>query len=324
MLSASILGTASHLPGRPVPTEDLSRRAFPDREPADLEGKIGIHTRWFHEPGTTVASLGAVVLREALNDAVMPATALRRVLLANSHGFDRHMPATVNDVLQALDIRHTVDGFDIGNTCVGFLSGLDVAARCVATGLGPVAVVAAELPSRVCGPEDPRPYVIMGDAAGAVVLGPGRGGSGFLGAAFGNDGSLADSVTLQHQPAMAPPERAHFGGSAERIKEEVVESLRRCSVEAIHQAGLRWDDVDWFLVHQPNGKMFDVVLDALAVPRAKALPVVAEVGSIATASLPLTLDRLRRRGSLGPGQTVLFATVGSGLAYGAMLYREAQ
>lgn len=322
MLPATILGTASLLPGRPVATAELAARAFPERDPGGLESKVGITTRWFHDPGTTVASLGAAVLREALADAGLPAQALRRVLLANSHGFDRHMPATVNDVLEALDIRHSVDGFDISNTCVGFLSALDVAARSVATGLEPIAVVSSELPSRVCGPEHPRPYVIMGDAAAALILGPSRGGSGFLGSSFGNDGSLADSVTLAHQRPHEPPERARFGGSNERIRQEVVDSLRRCMGETLRQAGLGWDDVHWFLVHQPNGKMFEAIAEDLSLPAARLVPIVAEVGSIATASLPLSLDRLRRRGGLQPGQCVLFATVGSGLAYGAMLYRE--
>ena len=46
-----------------------------------------------------------------------------------------------------------------------------------------------------------------------------------------------------------------------------------------------------------------------------------EVGSVGSASIPISLDRLRRTHGWGQGQHVLMVGVGSGVSYGATLYR---
>lgn len=315
MIGARFLGTGSVLPGRPVSTAEVGQRAFPGRDPAELIAKSGIEQRYWHDPSVdSVASVAAETVRLALESSGLQARDLRRIILSCSHGFDGVMPATANLVAARLGLRGECDCFDLNNTCMGFLSGLDLAARCVATGLGPVAVVATELCSRVCGPEEPRPYAIMGDASGAVIVGASTSG-GILTSHYGNDGVLCDSVTLSHGRALA-----RFGPTY-KIANEVVGSVVASARRVLAESGITHDAVDWFLLHQPNGKLYAELNAALEVPEHKRLPVVHEIGSVGSASIPVCLDRLTRLGRLPPGQTVLMAAVGSGLAYGAMLFR---
>lgn len=165
-LAATLLGTGACFPGRLISTAEVVARCMPDRDAGEVARRTGIRTRWWHDPAAdTVASVSAAALARALDAAGLEAGALRRVILVNSHGFDTTMPPTANAVLSALGLHDTADGFDLNNACVGFLSGLDLAARCVATGLYPVAVVATELATRVTTPDDPRPYLVMGDGA---------------------------------------------------------------------------------------------------------------------------------------------------------------
>ena len=53
------------------------------------------------------------------------------------------------------------------------------------------------------------------------------------------------------------------------------------------------------------------------------VPIVSEVGSVVSASLPVSLDRLLRTREVKPGARILMIGVGSGLAYGALLFRVA-
>jgi 3-oxoacyl-[acyl-carrier-protein] synthase III len=75
------------------------------------------------------------------------------------------------------------------------------------------------------------------------------------------------------------------------------------------------------LPHQPNGQLFDQVIEALGVDPGRTLRVVHEVGSLAAASIPLSLDRLMRTRPVRDGDRILMTGVASGTACGAILYR---
>ena len=189
MISARILGTATVLPGIPV-TNDEVAGAVPGIDAAWIEARTGIRTRHWADPGASVGALAAEALRGALDDAGVAAEDLRRILFVTSTGGEHLIPTMASDVIDALGLHGTCDGLDLNNSCVGFLSAIDLGARLAATGLSPVGVVVAEPFSRCITPADPRPYVIFGDAFAAAVIGPGRPGEGILGASFGTDRAL--------------------------------------------------------------------------------------------------------------------------------------
>ena len=295
---------------------------MPERTAADVEVRTGIQSRWFAGPDDSSASQAAEAIRKALLAAKLPAAALRRVIFTCSTGGDFLLPATANAVLDLLGIDGTADCFDLNNACVGFLSGLDVAARCVATGLGPVAVVASEMPSRHITSDDPRPYVVFGDAAGAAIVAAAEPGSAaVLATAFGNRGSLRDTVHMGHASLTGQRETILFNKSNKDITEIAMLGLRQVADSIFAQTGLSWDAVDWIVPHQPNGAMLGQIADHFALDRAKLVPVVAETGNIGAASTAVGLDRLLRSGQVRTGQTILLIGVGSGLSYGALLYQ---
>src|SRR5262249_53288002 len=148
--------------------------------------------------GTRSSTLGAEALRLALDNAGMKPAELRRLIFVNSSGGDHLIPATANAAAHALGIKGTCDAFDVNNACTGFITAFDLAARSAATGLGPVGVVVAEIFSDIIVPEDPRPYVVLGDAAAAVVIGHGRGGEGIRGVSLANDGDIGGTVMMRH------------------------------------------------------------------------------------------------------------------------------
>ncbi len=295
---------------------------MPDRTVADVEVRTGIQARWFAGPEDSTASQAAEAIRKALVAANLPASALRRVIFACSTGGDYLLPATANAVLDLLGIEGSADCFDLNNACVGFLSGLDVAARCVATGLGPVAVVASEMPSRHIRADDPRPYVVFGDAAGAAIVAAAEpGGAAVLASAFGNRGSLRDTVTMGHASLTGQRETILFNKSNQGITDVAMLGLGQVAGEIFAQTGLDWHGVDWIVPHQPNGAMLGQIADHFGLDRAKLIPVVHETGNIGAASTAVGLDTLLRSGRVRSGQTILLIGVGSGLSYGALLYR---
>ncbi len=320
MIPVRILGSASLLPGRSLTTAEVCSLAYPGRDPAELVERTGIHTRFWADPGTTHASMAADVLQLALADAGLPADQLVRLIQVNCTGGDTLLPATANAIGDALDLHGSCDCIDLNNACTGFLTGFDLAARSVATGLGPVAVVVSELWSRHLDPSDPRSYVIFGDAAAAVVLGPATGREGLRSSWLRNDGRLRGSVTLAHSGLTGSREIVRFGVSNQKITGEATEAILESARQALARAGVTMDDIAWVLPHQPNGRMFDLLIRELGIAEHKLVRVVGEIGSVGAASVPVSLDRLRRTGKVRAGDLILLVAVGSGISYGGMVY----
>jgi 3-oxoacyl-(acyl-carrier-protein) synthase III len=321
LIPVRILGTGTHFPGRLVTTEEIAARAVPPLDPKVVRQKTGIASRWFGEPGTMIADIAAQALRRAAEAAKIDVRDLRRVILVNSEGGDILGPATVNATIHQLGLDGRCDGFDMGNACMGFLTGLDLGARSVATGLHPVGVVAAEVLTRAIRPDHPRPWVVFGDGAAAAILGPGRPGEGLLGTWMRNDGSFSKTVYAEHPLITRQDEWLRMAVPHWEMGEIVVKVLREAANAVLAQCGETFASVDWVLPHQPNGAMLGTIVDVLGIDPAKIVNVVEDLGSIVAASVPASLDRLVRTRPVKPGDRVLMIGVGSGVTYGASLYR---
>ena len=307
------------MPGAAVTTDALVARVPGTPDAARIRARTGIAARHFAEAGTTAAALGAAALAKALAAARMPAEALTRVIFVDSLGGDVLIPATANDVVGALGITTGCDCFDLNNACLGFLSALDVAARGVATGQDAVAIVVVELPSRYITPDDPRPFFVFGDGAAAVVVTAGEDGEGILGSVLRNEPGNVGGVVLAHPGRTGVRETIRFTKPNERMLDLALRLLRDRTDAVLAQAGLRLDDVHWILPHQPNGTMLDAFVRALDVPVDRVVPVAHETGSVGSASIPISLDRLLSSGRVRRRDRVLMVGVGAGLSSGATL-----
>ena len=267
-LPATILGTAHLLPERRYETADILARTARTDDVADVIGRTGIVSRGWFEPGTRAGVIGARVVRDALAQAGLEPGDLRRLIFVSSTGGDALIPATVNAVLDQLGVRDTCDGFDLNNSCLGLLTAFDLAARTVATGLHPVAVVSVEIQSPFLGPDDPRPWLVLADAAACVVLGRPDSGAGVVASHLANDGSLRGSVSMVHPGLSGEPARIRFTDTHRRMTTEAVDFLTTSARRVVDEAGIPLDAVDWFLPHQPNGSMLARAVEALAQSRA--------------------------------------------------------
>jgi len=319
VIPVRVAGTGSVLPGRAVTTAELVERVSPRRHAADTEARTGVRLRHFVDSDATAADLGARALGEALALAEMPAEALSRIIFVSSSGGDVLSPATANRVAAALGLRGTCDCFDINNACMGFLTAFDIAARSIATGSGPVAIVVGELLSRFITADDPRPFLVFADGVAAVVLDRSRNGGGVLGVFLRNDGTVASDVGIGHPGLTGRRETIRFGMTNDEMARTAIAAVRESIEAVLVQAGLRQTDIQWFLPHQPNGKLLDAIIGTLRLDTERVVRVVDEVGSVAAASIPISLDRLLRTKPVRPRDRLMMVGVGAGMSTGALL-----
>lgn len=321
MIPVALRGTGGELPGRPVSNAEVASHLTPPGDPAVIERKTGIVTRHWVEPGQRSAPIGARVLQQALDAAGMQATELRRIVFTSTQGGDFLTPNTASRVVHELGLASTCDAFDLSNACTGFLSGVDLAARSVATGLGPIAVIAVEIFSDFLTPDEPRTYVVFGDAAGAAVFDRADGDEGILGVSLLTDPTPGLTAWIDHPRFTGVHQPARFGVSNLAMVEGAVGFLKLAAGKALADAGLTMADLDWVLPHQPNGYLFDRIVEGLGCDPARTLKVVDHIGSTGCASIPYSLNRLVRSGKLLPGQTILMVALGSGVGFGAIVLR---
>jgi 3-oxoacyl-[acyl-carrier-protein] synthase-3 len=317
-----IAGTGGALPSRVVHTRDLIARAFPhadEQQVRTLQERTGIETRRWLDEGASAADLGTAALKKALDRARLDPGDLRRIIFVSSTGGDHLVPATAHDLAAALDLSDSCDAFDMSNSCVGFLSALDVAARSVATGIGPVAVVAVETFSRRLSPDMPRAYLGLGDAAAAAVVCPSDSG-GILASCLATSDRLRGKMTMSH-PGLPGYRPFHdFDARSQELAESAVACMGAAIDRVLLESRLSMSQIDWMVLHQPNGSLLAHIVDRLGIDPDRTLNVVRDTGSVGSASVPTVLDRLFRERKVRPGQRILMASVGAGTAYGAILY----
>lgn len=320
-----IAGTGSHLPGAPIGNEDLCARWPVPVTPDWIVQWTGIESRHFAGPGDTAASMAIEASRNALAAAGLAGADLDRILMAGSLRGDRPLPATANIVQDALGAP--ADAMDVGNGCLSFLSAFDLGCRCVATGTGPVLVVASECGHGFRVPEDRRTFTLFGEGAAGVVLVPSDGGrGGVIASRFINDGS---NWRYLWAPGPSDPEweesrAVRFGVHGRRIKEIVPRLLQAAVGSVLVDSGMAAADFDRVVPHQPNRLWVDELLLGLGVDPGRVDLFVGRTGSIPSVMVPLGLDRAWRSASPPrPGERLLMFAVGAGVSVGAVAWEVA-
>jgi 3-oxoacyl-[acyl-carrier-protein] synthase III len=206
--------------------------------------------------------------------------------------------------------------FDVAAACAGFIYASELASAQIATGGSETAlVIGTEVLSRFLNFSDRSTCVLFGDGAGAAVLVPGQ-EPGLMGSVLECDGRYAKLLEIPAGGSRDPAteETVARGDHAIRMKDGK-EVFKRAVV------GLAPEDVTLMVPHQANARIIRAVAERLRFPAERVFVDLEEVGNTSAASVPIALDHAWRQGRLRPGDVVLTAAFGAGLAWGANLLR---
>jgi len=320
--SVAILGTGSYLPDRVVSNDEAGAGANVDD--AWIAGKTAIRERRWAAPEQATSDLATAAARAALESAGIAASELTAIVVATSTP-DRPQPPTAAYVQRDLG-AYRAAAFDVNAVCSGFVFALATVESMLARSGGHALVIGADLYSRILNPADRRTVVLFGDGAGAVVLGPATPGRGIRSHALHTFGELADLIEVpaggSRQPGSPDTHEAglhYFTMNARGVREFVAERLPGLIKQFVHDAGAVPADIRHVVPHQANGVLLDQVAAELDLPRATVHQTVARYANTGAASIPITLDVAARAGKLQPGESILLAGFGGGMAAGFAL-----
>ena len=323
-----ILGTGHFLP--PIVRTNADLEKLVDTTDTWIRERTGIGSRRIAPEGMVTSDMATAAAKEALLRADVAPKDIDMIVVGTITP-DMPMPATAVFVQQKLGANPTCPAFDLSAACAGFVYGLGVADKFIASGAAKhVLVIGVEMLSRVVNWSDRTTCVLFGDGAGAAVLGPARGdGRGILGTNMFTDGSLARSLMIpgggtaypQGSPAIAAENLATIHMKGQDIFKVAVKNLYSASQAVVDAVGLRNEEVDWVVPHQANLRIIDQVTARAKYPKEKVLSNIERVGNTSSASIPILLDESIRGGVIKEGDIVLSCALGAGVSWGAALMR---
>ena len=298
----------------------------------DLVGPIDSSDEWIRQRTgiITRARAGADVLavdlateagREAIDRSGVPAEQIDLVIIATISNVRQtpSMAAVVADRVGA----NPAAAYDMNAACAGYAYAVAQADALIRSGAAHYAlVIGAEKLSDVVDPTDRTISFLLGDGAGAVVVGPSD-QPGIGATVWGSDGSKADAVTMNHTLL------EYREGSAEwpTLRQEgqtvfrwAVWDMAKVAKEALDAAGITADDLAAFIPHQANMRIIDEFAKQLKLPDSVVIARdIATTGNTSAASIPLAMHRLLDEHPELSGGLALQIGFGAGLVFGAQV-----
>ncbi len=322
-LSSRLAGFGHAVPSRIVHNAEIESRL--GLEEGWIERRTGIRSRHWATDGDTLSGLAAEAGKMALEDAAIAPGEIAMILLATSTP-DHLLPPSAPLLAHKLGLKNS-GAIDLAGACSGFLYALTLADGFVRAHGRAVLVVAANILSRRINPAERASAVLFADGAGAVVLVPcSNGHSGLKAAVLASDGSGYDLITIPSGGSNRPfsPETAADQvlmtmRDGREVFSRAVELMTRTSRQAINEAAAMISTIDRFIPHQANARLCDAVRHNLELEESKLVSTIAEFGNSSAATIPLSLSVENRRKPFKPGERLLMAAAGAGMAGGAVV-----
>ena len=325
---AQILSTGRYIPERVVTNNDLNEM-LGENVGDWLVENVGIHERHVMADDETTSSMVVAAAEQALTRAGITAADLNLIIVATDTP-DFISPATASAVQAKLG-ANSAGTYDINCACAAWVTGLDMAARYIATDsdYNSILVAGGYGMTKFLDWRDKYTCTLFADGAAAVIVGAGD-RPGFLAGRLMADGRYHDAMGI------------YTGGTARPATPETVTELGKPRVQfvkkfpatfnsdnwpplvrsVVTKAGLTLDEIDFYLFTQLNLRTIEFVMDNLGQPMSKTHWIMDKWGYLGSACIPAALDDALERGKgPKPGDNVVFCATGGGMAMAATVWK---
>lgn len=321
-----IFALGGYVPRRVVSNDELAQQV--DTNDGWIKHHLGIHTRHIAADDETSSDLGLQALQEACRSARIGLGDVD-LLICGTYTPDHLTPSLASAILRKAGLEH-VAGFDVhSGGCPGGVFALDVGTQYVQSGrYRTVAIVLADVSSKIVDWEDRRTCVIMGDGAACYLLRPCRSGAGIVSTSLRSHPAgyysayvPAGGRELPVSAGVLARREQYFTMTGREVREFALTRVPQQIRELVEESGMELDDIDLFITHQANQKIVHKIMEALGQPIEKTFTNCEKFGNTASASVPLAVWEAAKQGYLRAGNLIVTAAFGSGLNYGATLMR---
>jgi 3-oxoacyl-[acyl-carrier-protein] synthase-3 len=289
-----------------------------------IRQRTGVMSRTRASASVSAADLATRAANEAIATAKISASDIGAVIIAtiSNDVLTPSMAALVADRIGATPAA----AYDISAACAGFCYGIAQADALVRAGAATyVLVIGAEKLSDYAKPTDRTISFLLGDGAGAVIVGPAD-SVGISPTIWGSDGGKWDAVGMDRPTREAFDDR---DGEFPTLRQDgqtvfrwAVWEMAKVAQEALEAAGITAADLAAFIPHQANMRIINEFAKQLSVPDSVVIARDIETtGNTSAASVPLAMHRVLAENPELSGGYALIIGFGAGLVYAAQIVR---
>lgn len=286
-----------------------------------IRQRTGIITRRRASADLSLMDMAVTASNEAIKKAGIQPSEIGAVIFSTiTHPYQTPSAATLlADKIGA----NPAPAFDISAACAGYCYGIAQADALVRSGVAKyVLVVGGEKLSDFIDPTDRTISFLLGDGAGAAIVGPSDtpgispsvwGSDGSQWAAVGMDASLLELRDGTHKwPTLRQEGLTVFKWA--------VWEMVKVARQALEVAGVKAEDLAAIVTHQANIRIIDELAKQLEVPENVVIARdIVYTGNTSAASIPLAMHALLESGEVKSGGLALEIGFGAGLAFGAQV-----
>ena len=318
---AAVLGLGVYVPPRVLTNHDLTKLV--DTSDEWIVERTGIRLRHVAEADQAASDLAIPAAHAALAEAKMKASDVDLVICATTTP-DMIFPATACVIQDRIGATRA-GAYDLLAACSSFVYGVISAAQLIEAGVvRHVLVVGAEVLTKLVDWTDRTTCVLIGDGAGAVVMGPSQNGGALLSSVVGADGSAADLLKLPAGGSRIPMSTEAIAQNLHRARMDgqgvfklAVRVVPGAIREAVQKAGLTMDDVAWIVPHQANQRILEAIARSMGLPFERFICTIDRYGNTSSASIPLSIWEARRDGRIKDGDRLVLVAFGGGFTWAA-------
>jgi len=310
-----------------VTSRELSERLLPTLQRLGirmdlLEELSGIVARRFWKNGTQPSDAATLAAEKVLAETQVDRDRIG-VIINTSVCRDYLEPSTACIVHGNLKLSENCLNFDVGNACLAFLNGMDIAARMIereevdyalivdGESSGPITEATIE---RMLGPDiDEKQFraefasLTLGSGSAAMIMARRElapQGHSYI-------GSVSRSATEFNNLC-----RGQMDQMVTETKVLLQEGLK-LAAKTFHAAvvALGWvaSELDQFIIHQVSKVHTESLVGLLGLDPKKVHAIYPELGNVGPASVPMALARALEMGKIRRGDRVALLGIGSGL-----------
>ena len=286
-----------------------------------IRQRTGVATRTRAGEDQSMMDLAVAASKEAIAKSGVDPNEIGAVILATI-SFPYQTPSGAS-LLSELVGAHDAAAYDISAACAGYCYGIAQADALVRSGLCKyVLVVGAEKLSDFISPTDRTISFLLGDGAGAAIVGASD-HPGISKTIWGADGSSWDKVgmtgsILDFRDGKTPwPTLTQEGQTVFRW---AVWEMSKVAKQALDAAGIEASDLSALVMHQANLRIIDEFAKQMKLPDTVVIAKdIVETGNTSAASVPLAMHRILQEKKVASGGFALQIGFGAGLTFAAQV-----
>jgi 3-oxoacyl-[acyl-carrier-protein] synthase-3 len=244
------------------------------------------------------------------------------------------VPNTSTILQHKLNLNDSCVCFDVPLGCSGYTYGIQIISAFLQLNNFRYGIlIAGDTPSKTVGKRDKSSAMLFGDAASATLIK--RTDNKVIFFNNGTDGSGYKSIIIEDGGFRNPVSHASFfdidhGKSIVHNKLQLhldglevfsfgINRAPKSIEDLLFFSGFKIDDVDFFIMHQANLLMNEMIRKKIKIPTEKTLYSLSKFGNTSSASIPLTIVANRDKFESSKNYKCLLSGFGVGLSWNSIL-----